>query len=159
MSGSILYAAPVQRSLAVVLLSSSALGCGTVDVGAYQGVRDLELDEAYFYCVVQPKVLTARRCSGGDPAAGDSAGGCHSSASSLRLSEPAALVACESGKPKGPPSAEERANFGAASLRATRDPESSPLLVRPTGVDHPRKIFEKNSPEADLLRTWIARAR
>jgi len=152
----------VRTALAALLMATTAVGCGTVDLGTYEGVRDLKLDESYFYCVVQPKVLTAKKCAGGDSSAGDTAGGCHSSTSSFRLAEVPTPVACESGKPTGTASAEERANYAASSLRATRDPSTSPLLTKPTqsgGVSHPRRIFESNAPEADLIRTWIARAR
>lgn len=154
----------MRSALAAFFLATlaSIVGCGTVDLGTYEGVRDLKLDENYFYCVVQPKVLSAKKCAGGDPASGDASGGCHSSTSSFRLADVPTTVACESGKPTGTPTAEERANYGASSLRATRDPSTSPLLTKPTmsgGVSHPRRIFETTSPEADIIRTWIARAR
>lgn len=140
------------------LASLASLGCGTVDLGTYEGVRDLKLDEDYFYCVIQPRVLTAKKCSGGE--AGDS-GGCHSSNSSYRLAEPAALVSCASGKPTGLPSAEERSNYGASSLRVTRDPDSSPLLLKPVGKSGSthKLVFDSSSAEAGLIRTWIGRTR
>ncbi len=140
----------------------ASMGCGTVDLGTYEGVRDLKPDEDYFYCVIQPQVLTAKRCAGGDPAAGDPAGGCHVSTSAMRLQEIVAPVACQSGRPSAIPSAGERANYAAASLRVTRNADASPLLTKPTlKVPHAanRVIFDATSPEADRIRTWIAGAR
>lgn len=140
--------------IATILLT----GCGTVDLGTYEGVRDLKLDEDYFYCVIQPRVLTAKKCANGEP--GDS-GGCHSSNSSYRLAEVATPVNCASGKPTAIPSAEERANYGASSLRVTRDPETSPLLLKPigkSGSSH-KLVFDSSSAEAGLIRTWIGRTR
>ncbi len=145
-----------------IALPSLGVGCGTVDLGTYEGVRDVRPPEDYFYCVIQPQVLTAKRCAGGDPAQGDAAGGCHASTSALRLEEIPANVPCVSGKPTATPSAGERSNYTAASLRAGRDPDTSALLVKPTqkgGASHPRKIFETTANEADLIRKWIAGAR
>ena len=133
--------------------------CGTADLGTYEGVRDLKLDENYYFCVVQPKVITPRRCAAGDT--GDPAGGCHASKSSMILVQIDKPVACSAdNKPIGVPTPEERSNYSAAQLRATRDVEGSPLLTKPTGkVDHPRTIFDTKSTEADIIRTWIRGAR
>jgi hypothetical protein len=146
------------RTTLVFAVASLSIGCGTVDLGTYEGVRDIKLDEDYFYCVVQPRVLTAKKCAGGEP--GDT-GGCHSSNSSFRLAEVPTSVACASGKPTGTPTAEERANYAASSLRATRDAESSPLYTKPTGKSGSghKVVFDANSEEANLIRTWISRAR
>lgn len=142
--------------LATILVLGT--GCGTVDLGTYEGVRDLKLDEDYFYCVIQPRVLTAKKCASGEP--GDS-GGCHSSNSSYRLAEVGTPVNCASGKPTAIPSAEERANYGASSLRVTRDPETSPLLTKPIGKSGSahKVVFDSSSAEAGLIRTWIGRTR
>ena len=150
------------RVLLVTLLlpsaGSLAVGCGTVDPGTFEGVRDLKLDENFYYCVVQPQVITAKRCSPGD--AGDPSGGCHASKSSMILVDIPTPVACSGTRPTGTVSASERANYQATQLRVTRDPESAPLLARPTGkMDHPRVIFASNSPEADVIRAWIKGAR
>lgn len=155
----------VLATLALVTLAWSlggAIGCGTVDLGTYEGVRDLKPDEDFFYCVIQPQVLTAKSCAGGDPAAGDPAGGCHASTSAMRLQAVDAPVACQSGRPTAIPSAGERANYAASSLRVTRNADASPLLTKPTlKVPHAanRVIFDAASPEADLIRKWIAGAR
>ena len=142
--------------VAAVLLFGT--GCGTVDLGTYEGVRDLKLDEDYFYCVIQPKVLTAKKCATGEP--GDS-GGCHNSNSSYRLADVPTPVNCASGKPTALPSAEERSNYGASSLRVTRDPDTSPLLLKPTGKSGSthKLVFDTSSTEAGLIRTWIGRTR
>jgi len=146
------------RTALVFAVATLSLGCGTVDLGTYEGVRDIRLDEDYFYCVVQPQVLTAKKCAGGEP--GDT-GGCHSSNSSFRLAEVPTSVACASGKPTGILSSEERSNYAASSLRATRDPESSPLYTKPTGKSGSghKVVFDPTSAEAGLIKTWISRAR
>lgn len=146
------------RTALVATLLFLGTGCGTVDLGTYEGVRDLKLDEDYFYCVIQPRVLTAKNCANGDP--GDS-GGCHSSNSSYRLAQVAMPVNCASGKPVGLPSAEERSNYGASSLRVNRNPDTSPLLQKPTGKSGSthKVVFDPASAEANLIRTWIGRTR
>lgn len=150
-------------TLAIVAgLVAALCGCGTVDLGTYEGVRDLKLDEDFYYCSVQPLVITAKKCASGDPSAGDASGGCHASTTALRLEQIDTPVSCVGGHPSGQPSPGERANYAAASLRVNRDVESSPLLVRPTqtgGATHPRKIFESDSPEATIIRKWAAGAR
>ncbi|MGZ3424597.1 MAG: hypothetical protein ACXWUG_16505 [Polyangiales bacterium] len=141
-------------------LSTAAGGCGTVDLGTYEGVRDLKLPEDYFYCTVQPLVITAKKCASGDPAAGDAPGGCHSSASPMRLEQIDTPVACSGGKPTGTPSSGERANYTAASLRASRNVDASPILAKPTSAtNHPRQIFTSDSQEATYIRNWISGAR
>jgi hypothetical protein len=145
------------RTALIAALALGGVGCGTVDLGTYEGVRDLRLDENYFYCVIQPQVLTPMRCAGGEP--GDT-GGCHSSNSAYRLAEIATSVSCASGTPTAVPSADERANYGSSVLRVNRDVESSPLLTKPTGKSGSHKVvFQPDSPEAALIRTWISRAR
>ena len=139
-------------------LAGLAMGCGTVDTGTFEGVRDLRLDENYYYCVVQPQVITAKRCSPGD--SGDPSGGCHSSKSSMILVDVPTPVACSGRRPTGVVTGAERANYQAAQLRVTRDAENAPLLARPTGkLAHPRVIFLGGSPEADIIRKWIQGAR
>ncbi|GAC1352777.1 MAG: hypothetical protein NVS3B20_13820 [Polyangiales bacterium] len=129
-------------------------GCGTVDPGTYEGVRDLKLDESYYYCVIQPQVITPKKCSTGD--ASEGASSCHGNNTAMRIKDVPMAVACSGGKPIATPSVEERDNFGSAQLRANRDVESSPLITRPTGkVSHPRVIFSSDSAEATLIRQWI----
>ena len=147
------------RSLLGGLAAAALLvaACGTADLGTFEGVRDLKLDEDFYYCAVQPQVITPKRCAAGD--SGDPSGGCHASKSSMILVQIDAPVPCANGKPTRPPTTEERANYQATQLRVTRDVESSPLLARPTGQNHPRVVFGRTSPEADVIRKWIQGAR
>jgi hypothetical protein len=147
------------RFVLIATLAISSAGCGTVDLGTYEGVRDLKLPEDYYYCTVQPLVITAKKCASGDPAAGDAPGGCHTSASPMRLEQIDTPVACSGGKPTATPSQGERANYTAASLRVSRNVEASPLLARPLGTNHPRAIFSSDSQEATYIRNWISGAR
>ncbi len=136
---------------------AGTVGCGTVDPGTYEGVRDVKPDENYFYCVIQPQVLNAKKCATGE--GGDT--GCHSTATPMRLQVVDSPVLCTSGKPSDPSkiSGAERANYTAASLRVNRDIESSPLLRRPIGASAHKVLFASTSVEADLIRKWIAGAR
>lgn len=130
-------------------------GCGTTDLGTFQGVRDLSLNEDFYYCHVQPEVVTPQGCAAGG--AGDPAGGCHSSKSSMILVQIDSPTPCTNGRPQKAPTQDERANYQAAQLRASRNVEASPLLTYPTGQNpaHPRKIFDVHSTEADVIRKWI----
>jgi hypothetical protein len=133
------------------------LGCGTVDLGDNLVPPDLQLDEDYFYCVIQPEVITAHGCAGG--AAGEG-GMCHSDRSALRLVETMdAPPMCEDGVVVGGDlSADYVANFEAVRFTVQSDPLSSPFYRRPTGLDsHPRVIFAEDSAEADLIVEWINR--
>jgi hypothetical protein len=149
------------RALVVVgTLACLVAACDVVDLGTYQGVRDLTLDDNFFYCVVQPTVITAKKCADGDSSLGDPSGGCHASKSAMILADVPTSVACDmNGKAIGQPSQAERDNFAAAQLRVSPDVESSPILARPTGVlPHPRVIFTTDAPEANTLRQWISAA-
>lgn len=141
-------------SLGVLACALAATGCGTVDPGTYEGVRDLKLDENYYYCVIQPQVITPKKCSTGE--SGEGASSCHGSNTAMRLKEVPKSVDCSGGKPTAFPTQEERDNFAAAQIRASRDVEAAPILTRPTQkTPHPRKIFESDSAEATLIRQWI----
>jgi hypothetical protein len=142
---------------ALATLAACGLGCGSVDLGTYEGVRDLKLPEDYYYCTVQPLVITAKKCASGEST--DTPGGCHSSASPMRLEQIDSPVPCSGGKPTATPSSGERSNYTAASLRASRNVEASPILARPLGTNHPRQIFTSDSQEATYLRNWISGAR
>lgn len=151
------------------LLVASALlllaACGehgllptTVDRGDDFGVADVVFDEGYYYCKVEP-VLVAQRCGPGDPGRGEAANGCHASVTSFRLTEYMPLVAdtCGGSVTPGtvgiPPVAQQ--NYQGAQARMRRDPDNAPLLLRPTGkAQHPRVIFDPQSPEADVIRAW-----
>ena len=130
--------------------------CTTLDLGDNVPPPELNLDEDFFYCRIQPEVLSAQTCASG--AAGEM-GACHSARSALRLS-----VAAESEPPPpcqgdmlvGPVPMSYQANFTAVQFTVQADPLSSPLYRRPINLDsHPRQIFAADSPEAILIRDWI----
>jgi hypothetical protein len=141
----------------VVACGEQGLLPTTVDPGPDFGVAEVVFDEGYYYCKVEP-VLIAQRCGPGDPAQGDAANGCHATATSFRLTEYMPLVADSCGDSvvptlRIPPVA--RQNYQGAQARMKRDPESAPLLMRPSGkAQHPRVIFDTASPDADVIRQW-----
>ncbi len=130
--------------------------CGTIERGDNIVPPDLALDEDFFYCRIQPEVLTPQTCASG--AAGEG-GECHSARSAMRLQ-----VAAESDPPptcdgnmvvSGVPQS-YMDNYTAAQASVQTDPLSSPFYRRPTGLDsHPRMIFPEGSPEAMLIVEWI----
>ena len=139
---------------ALALLGSA---CGTVDLGDNFIAPDLVLDEDFFFCRVQPEVISASTCASGG--AGES-GSCHSARSSLRLDPAAEGVApppCDAeGVLLADPPAEYERNLEALRFTVQSDPLSSPVYRRPLGLDsHPRVIFDEASPQADLLVQWI----
>jgi hypothetical protein len=147
---------------ALVLLSSS---CGeegllptSVDPGADFVQEDVIFDDEFYYCRVEP-LLFQQGCGSG-VAGTDPANGCHFSVTKFRLTDygpPRAGDNCN-GDALGVGTlvpVEARQNYVAAQARMKRDPNLAPLLLRPTGkARHPRKIFEENSAEADVIRSW-----
>lgn len=116
---------------------------------------DLSIDEDFFFCRIQPEVITQHSCASG--AAGEG-GSCHSAASALRLDPMAEResVRCEGDVPVGPVPASYEANLDAVRVTVRSDPLSSPFYRRPIGLDsHPREIFPSDSPEAMLIIEWI----
>lgn len=146
------------RGHAVVsLLLSLSAGCGTIDLGGNIVPPDLQLDEDFFYCEIQPRVLTAKGCAGG--AAGEG-GMCHADRSALRLIDTMAPPpACEDGRVVGGDlSADYVINFERVQFTVQSDPLSSPFYRRPVGLDsHPRTIFPETDECAQLIRDWINR--
>lgn len=130
----------------------------TVEAGPDFSVADVLFDEAFFYCKVEP-VLVAQRCGSGDPAQGDASNGCHHNVTSFRLTEYMPLVADSCGGGVNPgqariPAAAQQ-NYQSAQSRMKRDPETAPLLLRPTGkAKHPRTLFQPDSAEAETIRQW-----
>ena len=152
-------------ALACVLplgLTIGSLGCQTlpetVDLGDNFVTPDLQLDEDFFFCRIQPEILSAQGCASG--AAGES-GECHSARSSLRLAvmaetDPPPACSAE-GRVEGAVPMSYMANFEAVRFTVSSDPLSSPFYRRPIGLDsHPREIFGETSPEADLIVEWIS---
>jgi hypothetical protein len=125
----------------------------TVDLGDNFEPVDLDVDENFFHCEVQPKVLTEFRCASG---AGGEEGGCHSARSALRLSEVSEPARCKDGRVVGVPPENSQNNLEHVRMELGIDAESSPLYRRPLGLDsHPRQIFAENSDAAAVLRTWL----
>lgn len=149
--------------LAALLAASSvvaASGCSTVEPGEDFDIADVVYDENFYYCRIEP-MLFAQRCGPGDPGAGDTSGGCHFNVTSFRLSDYTPLVAdsCGGGLvPSQPPPAAARNNYTVTQTQMQLDPELAPLLNRPTGkASHPRVMFDRQSPEADVIREWATK--
>lgn len=140
---------------AAVLLSLGIAGCtSTVDPGQDFQIAEVVFDEGFYYCRVEP-VLFTNGCGPGEPGDGN---GCHFNVTSFRLTDYSPLVAdsCGGGVVPGtgvPASAQ--GNYQSAQIQMRRDPDSAPLLNRPTGnASHPRTIFDASSPDADVIRQW-----
>jgi hypothetical protein len=135
-------------------------GCGTptvadtIDLGDNPEPPNITLDEGFFHCRIQPEVITAQRCAEGG--AGDQ-GGCHLAASALRLVVVTSEPRCQDNRVIGTPPAESQVNLERVRTTIGIDAEASPFYRRPLGLDsHPRVIFDEGSPEADLIRMWLA---
>jgi len=148
--------------LVALLLSTSSCGDDgllptTIDPGSDFVQEDVIFDDEFFYCRVEP-VLFAQGCGSG-VAGQDPQNGCHFSVTKFRLTDymPHVADSCmgdKLGPASSPPSAAQQ-NYTAAQARMKRDPNLAALLLRPTGkATHPRKIFDENSAEADVIRQW-----
>jgi hypothetical protein len=125
----------------------------TVDLGDNPEPAQLSLDEDFFHCEIQPKVLTAQGCASG--AAGEG-GSCHTARSALRLLEVGAPSTCQNGQLVGLAATESELNYQRLRADIGVDADSSPLYRRPLGLDsHPRQIFTADSEPALLLRMWL----
>jgi hypothetical protein len=148
------YGGRVAAGFAAGLLAAS---CWTVDLGDNVPAPDLQLDEDFFYCRIQPEIISVQTCASGASGEG---GMCHSEMTSLRLN-PAAETdpppPCDGDRVTGAIPASYTENFQAVQFTVQSDPLSSPFYRRPVGLDsHPRIIFPEGSPEADLIVEWIA---
>ncbi len=152
---------PHMRSSALAaLLVMGATACAsditaadTVDLGDNFEAPDFALDEDFFYCVIQPEVITKYKCSEGG--AGDS-DGCHASRSALRLVKVGSAPRCSSNRLVGAPPAEAQVNLERVGATIAGEAEASPFYRRPLGKDsHPRVIFNDKSKAAELIRQWI----
>lgn len=142
----------------LAICCTSLLGaCGTVELGDNFVAPPVQLDEDFFYCRIQPEVLTAHSCATGGSG---EAGMCHSARSALRLTaiDVPDLPECD---------AEERAidpipleatdNLDAIRFTVQGNALSSPLYLRPVNrASHPRQIFPEDDPAAELIITWIS---
>ena len=127
---------------------------GTVDLGDDFVAPDLRLDEEFFYCRIQPEVLTEHSCATG---LGSDSGGCHDRRSALRLLDTDAPPPCDADGfvVDAVPSAYAD-NFDAVRFTVQSDALSSPLYLRPLQrASHPRRIFSASDPAADLILEWI----
>jgi hypothetical protein len=135
-----------------------APGCGVVDLGDNIIPPSNSLDEDFFYCQVQPNVVTAQSCANG--IAGDM--GCHATTSALFLEDAAGVAppACDPMTNELLPG-EVAPDVYQRNLTRVRsfvgsDPMSSPFYRRPLGLDsHPRVIYAMTSMEEMLVRDWI----
>ena len=146
---------PVAATLLVLAATS---GCGTVDPGQDFHIAEVVFDEGYYYCQVEP-MLFAQQCGSGDPDQ-DGMGGCHFAVTTFLLREYGTLVAedCNGNEPGGAVPEEARSNYQAAHLQMRVDPDLAPLLNRPTRrTAHPRRIFDLDSTEANIIREWATR--
>jgi hypothetical protein len=150
----------ITSAVALAACGDSGFFPGTVDPGSDFAVADIVFDQNYFYCKVEP-VLFANNCGPGDPAKGDTAGGCHFNATAYRLTRYMPLVgeSCTGLVPgaSGVP-ASAQGNYQTSQARMKEDPDIAPLLQRPTAHQtHPRQIFDLNSPDADVIRQWATK--
>ncbi len=154
----------LQVASSVVALAAFAVGCGeeglwptSVNPGSDFVQEDVTFDDEFYYCRVEPMLF--RQGCGSGVSGMDPANGCHFSVTKFRLTDymPKVADSCN-GDALGagallPPAAQQ--NYAAAQARMKRDPSLAALLQRPTGkAQHPRRIFEDDSDDADVLRQW-----
>ena len=149
---------PTARLVAAALLTFAS-GCTTVEPGGDFNIADVVYDENFYYCQVEPMIF-ANRCGPGDPGKGDSGGGCHFNVTTYRLRDYSPLVGetCNGIVPTQGPPAAAQGNYQTSQARMQLDPDLAPLLNYPTKqAVHPRKIFDANGPEADIIRQWATK--
>jgi hypothetical protein len=143
---------------AVAIVALAVMGCtptslDTVDLGDNPETAELSLDENFFHCEIQPKVITAQSCASGGAGEGSS---CHGARSALRLVEVPAPSICQNGRLVGSATPESLVNLERVRSDVGVDADSSPLYRRPLGLDsHPRQVFAADSEAAMLLRSWL----
>lgn len=136
-------------------------GCQAVDPGPNFVVAEEHFNEDYFYCHIEPALIFGKRCGSGDPAAGDTSNGCHFNASAvsgmvLVQHDP---IDCAGGdhpvdRTRVGAGSPAQGNLQSVSLEMSRDYQTAPLLVRPTGANHPRVIFQRDDAVVEAIRTW-----
>jgi hypothetical protein len=137
------------------------LACSTVDPGPNFVVPEEQFDADFFFCRVEPELLIAKRCGPGDPGAGDPANGCHFNSSAVGGRMALANhppIECAADRPTnraqlgaGGPA---QGNLQAVTLVMSRDVQTAPLFLRPTGQNHPRQVFAREDPVVEVLRQW-----
>lgn len=126
----------------------------TVALGDNFESPEISIDEDFFHCEIQPNVISAQSCAEGGSGDG---GGCHSQKSALRLVPVQTPTRCQNGRVVGAPSSESEVNLERVRATLGVDADASPFYRRPLGLDsHPRVIFDARSPEAELIRRWLA---
>jgi hypothetical protein len=138
-----------------------APGCTTVDPGPNFVIADQTFNADYFFCFVEPQVIFAKSCGPGQP--GDN-GNCHFNSSAVSgmalVNHPpidcgggaAPLDSTQVGQ--GSPA---QSNLQAVSLEMSTDYLNAPLVVRPTGHNHPRQIFASTDPVVNIIATWATK--
>jgi hypothetical protein len=133
------------------------VACSTIEPGGNPQIAQVVYDEEFFYCQVLPNVLLPQSCGSGDPSQMDS--GCHATATSYKLVPVSAAPTCSGNRHTGDLPAGAVDNYTASQAEMTQDPETTPLLTHPTKqTNHPRQIFDVQSPEADIIRQWSQRS-
>jgi hypothetical protein len=130
---------------------------GTVELGDDFVAPDLQLDSDFFFCRIQPEVLTKYSCASGGSG---EMGSCHDSHSAMRLLDTKAPAPCDKhgAVVDAVPDAYQM-NLDAVRFAVQSDPLSSPLYLRPLNrASHPRKIFDAGDKAADLIVEWISGA-
>ena len=113
-------------------------------------------------CVGLP-ALAALACGLSGARLGDSAGRLGAGAAALAFAF--AVVLAASVIASGPVSAvvgdgaggagsAAQGNLQAVTLVMSRDVQTAPLFLRPTGQNHPRQIFPREDPVVEVLRQW-----
>ncbi len=135
-------------------------GCTTVDPGPNFVVPDEQFDADFFFCRIEPELLVSKKCGAGDPSLGDAANGCHFNRNAvsgmpIRSHDP---VPCSGDRPTDrtllSPGGAAQGTLQAVTLEMSRDVQTAPLYLRPSGQNHPRAIFPREDPFLDLLRQW-----
>jgi hypothetical protein len=144
--------------------AAACAACTTVDPGPNFVVPEEQFDQDYFFCHVEPELLFAKKCGSGDPGSGDPANGCHFNSSAVSGMALVNHPTVDCGGGDHPPNRAQvgaaspaQGNFQAASLEMSRDYLTAPIYVRPTGANHPRTIFAKDDPVADVIKTWATK--
>jgi hypothetical protein len=155
------HSSAVRRGALFACVLTAASGCGTVDPGDNFVPPDVMIDDEYFFCVVQPDVVTMHRCASGG--AGE-AGSCHSARSAMLLlpaAEAATRPMCNPDGTLAPGAVvpmEYMINLERVGFTVQSDPDFSPFYRRPLGRDsHPRVIFAEGDAAAGFIRMWILR--
>lgn len=146
------------RALAATIV---LVGCTTVDPGPQFVIPPETFNEDFFFCVVEPQYIFAKKCGSGDGSDGNR---CHfnsAAVSGMPLRDHPAVACDAAGHPTDRTQVSTgslaRANFTSASLEMSRDYLTAPILVRPLGATHPRPIFMKGDPAIDVLQQWAAK--